>query len=632
MNNKDLASMIILKVGGKENVDSLTHCATRLRFRLKDTKIAQKDELKKMNGVMTVVESGGEFQVVIGSNVDNVYNVIMSSNTFGPSNEELSSAEKSKPLDKLFNIISGTFTPLLPAIVGSGMLKALLIILSSLGWVTAEDGAYAIWSAASNAVFYFLPILVAVTLAMKLKANPYVAAIIAAALMEPNFTSLMPKNESIDFLGIPVILVDYASQIFPVFISIFVFSVFERWLKKITPQTVRLFLVPMLSITIIVPVTALVFGPFGVYVGNGIASVISMLMDTSGILSGAVIGAGFTFMVVLGLHWGLFPIVMANFAASGYDSILAMTAAANMAQIGVALGVYFKTKNRDLKQVAGPGTLSGILAGVTEPIVYGIILRYKRTIPIVIIAGAVGGAINGFFGARMYGFVLTNIFSVSAFSPLVPVLISFVITIVLATVLVMLFGYENKKATIATDTVNNVGSTESEHLSQHTEIVTGTLSEPALSEELVVSPLAGKIVPLTDVPDEVFSTEAMGEGIAIKPGEGKLYSPVDGIVSRVFPTLHALVITTNTGAELLIHIGLNTVKLKGQHFTSRIQENARVSQGELLLEFDIEAIKASGYTVVTPIVVTNTSEFDTIEVLKDTGSVEQGNPILFIQH
>ncbi|MBW4079951.1 beta-glucoside-specific PTS transporter subunit IIABC [Paenibacillus sp. S150] len=626
MDNGALANKIIEEVGGESNVLSLTHCATRLRFQLKDKKKVNKEEIKKMQGIMSVVESGGEFQVVVGNHVDEVYKEITARTAIGQNGEESAETLKVKSLDGVFNLISGTFTPLLPAIVGSGMLKALLIILTSLGWLSVNGGTYAIWSAAANAAFYFLPVLVAVTLAIKLKANPYVAAVIAAALLEPNFTALSQAGDRSDFFGIPVILVAYSSQIFPVFISIIVFSILERWLKKVIHNNLSLFLVPMLSIGIMVPITALAFGPFGVYVGDSIAAGIDFLMKTSGILSGAVIGAGFTFMVVLGLHWGLLPISMANFAANGYDNILAMTAAANMAQVGLAVGVYLKTKNRDLKQTAGSATLSGILAGVTEPIVYGVLLRYKRTIPYIIIAGAVGGAINGYFGARMHGFVLTNIFSLSAFSPIIPVVSSFIITIILAAVLVLIFGYENNKSVDKSNgTVTGIeGNTFISNNEKDHAVVK--------AEEQIISPLTGDIVSLKDVPDEAFSSEAMGKGIAIQPSEGKLYSPVAGVVSRLFPTLHAVLITTETGAELLIHVGLNTVKLKGQNFKAIVQEQARVRPGDLLLEFDINAIEAAGYSVLTPIVVTNSSDFNTVEILKTGGNISKGNPLLFVRN
>ncbi|WP_145321778.1 beta-glucoside-specific PTS transporter subunit IIABC [Paenibacillus xylanexedens] len=609
MNTKALADNIVEQVGGESNIVSLSHCATRLRFRLIDEKNTNKEEIKKMQGILSVVESGGEFQVVVGNHVEEVYKEIISNTSINRSSQESTEKTKTRPLDGVFNLISGTFTPLLPAIVGSGMLKALVIILTNLGWLTDKDGAYSILSAAGNAIFYFLPILIAVSLAVKLKANPYVSAVIGAALMEPNFTALSQAGNQSDFFGIPVMLVTYSSQVFPAFISIIVFSYVERWLKKVIHKNLSLFLVPMLSIGILVPVTALVFGPFGVYVGNGIAWLINFLMDTSGWLSGAVIGAGFTFIVVLGLHWALFPIVMANFAANGYDTIFAMSAAANMAQIGLAIGVYLKSKNRELKQAAGPAALSGILAGVTEPIVYGIILRYKRTIPYIIIAGAVGGAINGFLGARINGSVLTNIFSLSVFSPTIPVIISFLITIILAAVLVLAFGYESKENHSEND---------------------NTLPETK-TEEQIVSPIKGDLVPLSEVPDEAFATEAMGKGIAIQPTEGKLYSPVKGVVSRLFPTLHAVIITTESGAELLIHVGLNTVKLKGQYFKAAVQEQAEVQPGDLLLDFDINAIEEAGYSVVTPIVITNSFDFSEINLLKEDGHTDKGTPVLHIR-
>lgn len=622
MNNRELAEFILDKVGGESNVTSVIHCTTRLRFKLNDVSKAEKKELQDTKGIISVVESGGEFQVVIGSHVAEVYKELPNKGA-GRSkavNATQENPNKVKLISHIFGIISGTFAPLLSALVGSGLVKAMLVVFTSLGWMSSESGTYYILSAAGNAVFYFMPVLVAITLALKLRANPYVSAIIGVALLEPNFTGLAASQNAVDFLGIPVLVSDYSGQIFPVFISVGIYAVLERFLTKITPKNLQLIIIPTVSIAIIVPLTALLLGPFGVYVGNGIANGIQFLMNTSGLLTGAIVGASFTFLVVLGLHWGLFPVVMADIAATGQTKILVLTAAANMAQIGIALGIYLKTKSRELKQASGPAALAGIVAGITEPIVYGLVLRYRRTIPMIVIAGAVGGAISGAAQVQMTGFVFANIFSLGAFSPIVPLLISFTVSIAISAILVMIFGYENNDKTM-----NEAEETENE-VSE----AVATVVEYTGTEEIVGSPLTGHLKPLSAVNDEVFSSEAMGKGVAVEPSEGKIYAPTNGVVSRMFPTKHAVLITTESGAELLIHVGINTVKLKGEHYKTHVSENDIVQKGDLLLEFDVEKIKEAGFEVTTPIIITNSDQFEDVVVLRTNEVVQPGVDVLSI--
>nr|WP_258166419.1 PTS transporter subunit EIIC [Paenibacillus sp. PCH8] len=368
-NYDQAAADIVRLVGGESNIDSLVHCATRLRFVLNDTSQADKPSLEQLKKVLTVVESGGQYQVVIGNQVPEVYSAIMNQINVGSLNKEQTSTKKKSMTSRIFEIISGGFSPLLPALVGSGMVKALLSILTTLGWLSAESHTYLILAAAGNAVFYFLPILLGITLANKLGATPYVCGVIGAALMEPNFTGILASGvERTTFLGIPVILANYASTVFPVFIAVSIFAVLERNLKRIVPKSVQLFLVPMLSLVIVVPLTVIAFGPFGVYVSQGIAGGITFLVENSGIVAGLVIGGLVPFLVVLGVHWGLVPIILLNLSELGADPIIGMWLAATYAQTGIALGVFLKTKDSALKAAAGSSTMTALLAGVTEPI------------------------------------------------------------------------------------------------------------------------------------------------------------------------------------------------------------------------------------------------------------------------
>ncbi|KAJ3197976.1 hypothetical protein HK101_010226 [Irineochytrium annulatum] len=619
---------IVRLVGGEANINSLVHCATRLRFDLKDSKKAERETLEKHDGIITVVESGGQFQVVIGSNVAHVYAEIMKNRDFGgdSSSSAESTGEKTSLLSKVFEIISGSFSPLIPAMAGSGMLKALLTVLTMLGWMSDTSDTYLILSAAGNAVFYFLPIFLGITLGMKLKANPYVAGVIGAALMEPSFTELMDKGSDVSFLGIPVVMMNYSASVFPIFISISIYAVLDKLLKKIILKDLQLFLVPMIALMIMVPLSAMAFGPFGTTVGDWISSGVTWLIGVSGILSGIVLGGFMTFMVVFGLHWGFTPITIQNIGVGG-DPIEAMAAAAVFAQIGVAFGIFLKAKkNKTLRTLAGSTSLTGLLAGVTEPIVYGLILRYKRVIPIVVIAGAIGGAINGHFGVKMTAYVFHNIFAIPVYTPTVVYVIAIACSFAVAAVLTVMFGYESKTKDTASEKNESGSSTSAESTPVDLPVVPETKTTE-IKKEQIHSPLTGKVVALSTINDPAFSTGAMGKGLAIVPEIGEVVAPVDGVVTSLFPTGHAIGLTTNAGTEILIHIGINTVALKGKHFSPVVQEGDIVRQGDLLIQFDIDKIKEAGYETVTPVIVTLTKqEVDVFETNQE--QVEKNDVLL----
>lgn len=598
MSYQRFAKDIVELVGGEQNISSLVHCATRLRFKLKDSDNTNKQALQNLDGVLSVVESGGQFQVVVGSHVPEVYKEITKIANVG-STPNSSDAPKGSIGAQIFEVISQSFSPLLGALAGAGMLKALITILTMTGVLSAKSGTFFILSAAGNAVFYFLPIFLGITIATKLGANPYVGGTIGAALLEPNFTGLLKNTGDIShFLGIPVVLMNYSSTVFPIFFAISIYAVLDKFLKKTIHKDVQMFLVPMLSLIIIVPLTVIAFGPFGVYLGNGIGHVISFLSTKSGIVTGAVMGAGWTFLTLLGLHWGLVPLMLANLAAGG-DPILALVAAAPFAQMGLALGVFLKTKDKKLKTLAGSALLPGVLSGVTEPIIYGILLRYRRTIPYIVIAGAVGGAISGAVGAKAMSFAFPAFLTIPAFSPIPLYAMAMLIAFVGATILTLLFGYEDKKK-------------------KEVEEKTVEAGQSLVKKEAIVSPLTGTIKALSNVDDQVFASEAMGKGIAIEPTVGQAVSPVDGVVSTVFPTGHAIGITSDQGAEILIHIGINTVQLEGKYYNPVVKQGDRVKQGDLLVSFDIEKIKEAGYLVTTPIIITNTNRYiDVLETNKE---------------
>ena len=606
------AEEIIKLVGGKDNVVSLVHCATRLRFKLKNTSIANKAELEKMNDVLSVVNSGGQYQVVIGNKVSDYFDTI----TKKLGLKESSSGEKGEKvsiISMIFETISGAFSPLIPALAGAGMVKALLTVLTSFGWMSDTTTTYSILSAAGNGVFYLLPVFLGITLAKKLGGNMFVGGAIGAALLDPSYTGLIGSEGIVDFLGVTVTPIDYASSVFPIFVAIFIYYWVDKLLKKIILKDLQLFLVPMFSLLIMVPLTVILFGPFGTTVGNVISNSVMWLIDKSHILAGIVLGAGMPFLAVFGLHWGFTPITLQNLATTGGDPIEGAAVAAVFAQIGIALGLFLKSrKHTDLRSLTGSTALTGILAGVTEPIIYGVILRYRRTIPILAIAGGVGGAICGAFGVTCNAYVFHNIFSAPVYTPFFGYVLGVGTALVLGTILAYFFGLKEEEIK------------EMEKESKDNNIVNENKSEGI--EELV-SPIKGEQINLSEVDDEVFSSGAVGSGLAIVPEVGEVVSPVNGTVSTIFPTKHAIGIVSDNGAEILIHIGLNTVALDGKYYDVHINSGDKVSKGQKLVSFDIEGIKKEGYSTVTPVLVTNTADLKDVIVMENK-KVDRGSIII----
>ncbi|WP_338471868.1 glucose PTS transporter subunit IIA [Niallia sp. XMNu-256] len=514
------------------------------------------------------------------------------------------SSEKEKQdsiMNKILETISGSFAPILGVLAGSALITALLSLLKTLGWISPESGTYAILSAAGHAIFYFFPVFLGITMANKLGANGYVGGAIGASLLEPNYTNLVSQGaQDVSFLGIPVILANYSSTVFPILIAVSIYVLLDRSLKKVIHKDLQMFIIPMISLIVIVPLTILVFGPFGTYVGEALSAAIQFLSSKSGLLTGAVLGAAWSFLTILGLHWAVIPISIANLAASGFDPIIPMAAAAPFAQIGLGMGVFIKTKDKDLKTLAGSGLLPSALAGTTEIITYGILVPYKRTMLYVAIAGAIGGGIIGSLGVKATGFALPSFLSIPVFTPMSQLLIGTLTALFLTMVLVLVFGYEGNKVVKPAKKVKEFGL------------------DP-VEREVIMSPLSGEVVSLAKIDDPLISSGTVGEGIAIDPTKGEVVSPVDGMVTSLFASNHAIGITSDKGAEILIFIGVNTVQLKGQFFTSHVKQWDTVKKGDLLIEFDIENIKSAGYDVKTPVVVINTNQYiDVISTKEDT--------------
>ncbi|MGW5956004.1 beta-glucoside-specific PTS transporter subunit IIABC [Bacillus mycoides] len=607
MKYEKLSKKIIQGIGGKENVKSVVHCATRLRFQLNNKTLLDKEKLEHLEGILSVVESTGQIQIVIGSNVADVYNDLVQVGNFNSGSVQSNNQpkEKVKLTAMIFELISGTFTPLLAPLAGAGMLKAILAVLVMFGVLSEKSGTYGILAAAGNAILYFLPVMIGITLAIKLGANGYMGGIIGASLLEPNFTSLMSNGDTTSFLGIPVLLMDYSSSIVPSFIAVLIYAQLEKFLKKVIHKDLQLFLSPMISLIIIVPLTVLAFGPFGIYVGKMITSSINFLSEHSGLLTGAVIGGTMIILVVFGLHWALIPMSIENLTNGG-DPIDPMWAASTFAQMGIALGIFLKTKDKKLKSLAGSTTITGLLSGVTEPIIYGLILTHKRTLAYVIIVGAIGGAFIGSFKAEAKAFMLHSIFTLGgSTTPWLPYFLMILLTVGGATLLTYFFGYEDKPS-------KQKGKMEGEPK----QLSNPNNTKKVLNKQIINSPLSGQVIPLSQVNDQVFSSEAMGKGIAINPNKGEVISPVNGTVTTMFPTGHAVGITSDDGIEILIHVGIDTVQLDGEYYTKLVETGDSVSMGQSLIQFEIDKIKEAGYETTTPIIVTNSNQF--LDIIQTT--------------
>lgn len=589
-------------VGGKENVISLTHCATRLRFKLKDEAKADAKKNKADKAVVQVIQSGGQYQVVIGSHVADVYQEIMENNILDTNNE--APKTKGNILNVLIDIVSSIFTPFLGAMAAAGVLKGFLALATTLHWMSANSGTYQILYAAADGLFTFLPVMLAYTAAKKFKANEYLAASIAFALVYPNITTLASGGKGLDFLSIPAVLSPsgYTSSVIPILLAVFVQSKLEPVIKRVVPKSFHTIFYPLFVLLIMVPVTFIILGPIGTIIGNGLGSVYDSIYNLSSLVAGAIMGGLWQVFVMFGMHWGFVPIMMLNLTNNGFDTMAPMLLPAIVAQGGAALAVAVKTKDIKLRSLGISSGLT-IFFGITEPAVYGVNLPQKKPFVAACISGAIGGAIISFAKVKVFVFGLLSVLSIPTFISPNPKIESNVTMAIIASVLSFVLGfiltliiYRDTQG--AADEVDNI-SDGSSHLNKE-----------SINQELLLhSPLSGKVIPLEQVSDPVFLSLAMGKGLAIEPTEGKLYAPADGKILTVFPTGHAIGMITNDGAEILMHIGMNTVELDGEGFKILVQPEQMVKQGDLLVEFDIESITKKGYSVVTPIIVTNTNEF-----------------------
>ena len=630
---ENLAKDIVRNVGGKENVSSLTHCITRLRFKLKDESKANDEVLKDMEGVVTVMKSGGQYQVVIGNHVPEVYADVMPLLGLeeGEASQEDEGDEKSKMLfNRMIDVISGIFQPILGIMAACGMVKGFNALFVALGLYTDTCGGYLILNAIGDGLFTFMPVFLGYTAAKKFNMKPMLGLVIGAIMCYPSIqnSALSAGGEALytlfqgtmfesqvytDFFGIPLIAMDYTGTVVPVIFVVYFASKCEKLFQKFIPDLVKFFFVPMLTLLVAIPAGLLIIGPLATFGSTLIAEGVMAVRNFSPLLAGGIVGLFWQILVIFGLHWGFIPVYINNIMTNGFDNVMMPFFACTFATSAVVLAIFCKTKNRHLKEMALPNFISGIF-GVTEPAIYGILLPLKKPFIISCVAGGIGGAFYGAFNFRKFMVGGMGIFELPAmiepdgsWGNFIVALAGIGITMVIAFAATMILYKDKKEEAVEVqdgeETLKQVSEPEAAVQEKEEK------QESLFVQTEIASPMKGKVLKLESIKDDAFASAVLGKGAAVLPEEGKVYAPADGVISTLFPTLHALGMETDEGVELLIHIGLDTVQLNGEGFEAKVSQGDRVKKGQLLVTFDKEFIESKGYCMETPVIVTNTDDF-----------------------
>ncbi|EMI1819976.1 PTS beta-glucoside transporter subunit IIABC [Klebsiella variicola] len=619
MEYKALAQDILNRVGGKENIVSLVHCATRLRFKLKDNGKADAEGLKANPGVIMVVESGGQFQVVIGNHVHDVWQAVRQEAGLSDDSEPTAeSVEKGSLLGQIIDVVSGIFTPFIGVLAASGILKGMLALAVVCGWLTPQQGTYKIWFAASDALFFFFPLFLGYTAGKKFGGNPFVSMVIGGALTHPlmiqAFEASQAPGAAVEhFLGIPVTFINYSSSVIPIILASWVCCWLERKSNALLPSSMKNFFTPAICLAVVVPLTFLLIGPLATWLSHLLAQGYQIIYAVAPWLAGAAMGALWQVCVIFGLHWGLIPLMINNLTVLGHDSMLPMLLPAVMGQVGAVLGILLKTRDARQKVLAGSAFSAGIF-GITEPAIYGLTLPLRRPFIFGCVAGAIGGTIVGFSNAHVYSFGFGNIFTVAQMIPPQGLdstvwggVVGIFAALIISCGLTFFAGMPRASAAPGAVTV-----------------------APASAND-ILAPMSGSVIALEQVPDSTFASGLLGKGVAIIPAVGQVIAPFPGEVASLFQTKHAIGLQSDSGIELLIHVGIDTVKLDGVPFTAHVKEGDRVQAGDLLIEFDRQAILDAGYDLATPIIISNSDDYREIDTVASS-AVEAGQPLLSASH
>lgn len=616
------AKKLVGAMGGRSNIKQVFHCMTRLRFYVKSKNKINEEKINELAEVSGVNWHNDQLQVITGNYVNDMYQALVELGL--PTDEEMEDNKKFNGIaSRIVDSITGSMTPMIPALTAAGMIKVILTLLTTFNVVSSTSSTYQVINFVGDVAFYFMPFLIAANAAKVFHVNQALSLIIAGVFLHPTFVEMIASDNAISFLGLPVTKTSYAYSVIPVILMVWIMSYVEKMVDKVTPRIFKLILNPTLVIIIIAPIALIIVGPLGGIIGNVLAAIISFLSAKLGFVIVGILGATFPFIVMTGMHHALTPIGLNAIASGGSDKLIFVSQiCSNLAQAGASLAVAIKSKDKDMKQLASASGVSAIM-GITEPALYGVTLKLKRPVVAASIAAGIGGIVGGILQVALF-IPQNSIMAIPAFigsAGMINLLYGVImigVSFVAAFILTIVIGFEDMPS-------------EKKSSENKSSDIKKEEAKPLVEKIEIVSPLTGKIERLSNVPDKAFSEKLIGDGIAIIPTEGKVYAPADGIVSCIMETKHGIMFTTDQGVEILIHVGLDTVKLNGQHFKAHVENGANVKAGDLLLEFDINAIKEAGYNIITPVVVTNISNYiKSVPMLNAEENVKNGETLLIV--
>lgn len=617
------AEKLVQAMGGKDNITRVFHCMTRLRFYVKDKNKIDEAEIKKLSEISGVNWHQDQFQVIAGNEVNEMYAELVK---MGVPNDDADSsvktAEKKSIGSAIIDSVTGCMTPMIPALTAAGMIKVVLTLLTTFNLVSDTSSTYQVISFIGDAAFYFMPFLIAANAAKVFNVNQSLALIIAGVFLHPNFTAMIESGDPITFFSIPVTPTTYSYSVIPVILMVWIMSYIVKLVDRITPRIVKLILHPTLVILISAPIAIIVVGPLGGIIGDGLAVAIDFLSTKLGFIIVGILSAAFPFIVMTGMHHALTPIGLNAVATGGDTLIFVSQVCSNVAQGGASLAVAVRSKDKNMKQLASASGISALM-GITEPALYGVTLKLKRPVVAAAVAAGIGGIVGGLLQVTLY--IAQNcLLAIPAFigekgmTNFIYGLIMIVVSFAGAFILTMIFGFKDE-----VEEGDDTAAAEESGAEKD--------AKPLVEKIQILSPATGTVKDITEVPDKTFADKILGDGAAVVPEEGKIYAPADGTVVNIMDTKHGIMFQTAQGVELLIHIGLETVNLNGKYFTSHVENGAQVKAGDLLVEFDLNAIKKEGYDPITPVVVTNGDDYiRSVNMIKSGEKAAHGDCLLTI--
>ncbi|MBT9775899.1 hypothetical protein GPL15_05195 [Clostridium sp. MCC353] len=610
----ELAKALPELVGGLDNVSFFTHCVTRLRFDVKDKSKINLEQVKKAPNAKGAQWSGNQLQIIIGGGVEEAYDCISRATGLGDKKggEDVPKEKKFRPA-AIMEFIAASITPVVTLLIGTGMIKVLMLLGTMAGLISADGSTYQVLSFVSDSAFYFLPVFIGYAASAKLGMNPYMGALLGAMLLHPNFISMVGSESAISVFGLPIRAVTYSSSMFPVILMVWIASYVERFLRKHTPEVLRSILVPFVTILVMTPVGLCVLAPLGDILGVYFSNAIIWLYETFGFIGVALFTGLHPLLVMTGMHHGIGPYLVASLADPGFEALASPATVIDNINLGVAsLAVAIKTKSNRVRANAIPASITAAVGGVTEPALFGVVLQYRRVLISTMAGGFVGGAVAGLAKCVSYAFAGSyGVFGLFTFvgedgmANLYWMILAVAAGAVVTFLCTLALFKDNKEDLEVTESIVDKSSSE-----------------------ILMAPITGMVKPLEECPDKVFAEGTLGKGVVIEPLEGKVYAPCDGVVSAIFDTLHAIGIQADHGAEVLIHVGMDTVNLKGQGFTAHVKSGDRIKTGQLLLEFDMDWIRSKGLSLITPVIVSNPDHYQ--DMKEKYGNVTHGEEMIHL--